>query len=319
MIGMSLSLPKTYQMRINFTLAIIATVGLCTSQVQAQTLLYEGFDDVSQLPMQDWSLTNNSDPQGPNPWGQGAGTLGVIAYSGDSLSYLQSGFEATSPTATGTISDWIVSPIVNLENGDIIRLFTVSFNSATFPDRIEVRISTNAGTDVGTAATDVGDFTELVFSVNPNLDTMSYPSAVNGDTWTEFSGAVAGLMGATDCRVAVRYFVTDAGGAGTNSSTVGIDDLEVYRGTSTVGINEASDLVEVVVFPNPATDILNVRTSSNSMNVVTILDAQGKVALTDNFFGTSTIQLQALEAGMYVVEVQDVETGNIFRERVQKH
>jgi hypothetical protein len=306
-------------MKTNITLGLLTAMGLSIGSVSAQTLFYEGFDDMSTFSAAGWVLTNQSSPMGTNSWAQADGTMGAIANSGDTLSYAQSGFEATTSTGSGTISDWMITPIVSMENGDVIRLNALSFNSANFPDRFEVRISTNAGTNVGTMATDVGDFSTLVFDVNPNLDTMSFPSIVSGDTWTEFSGVVSGLPGATDCRIGVRYFVTDGGGTGSNSSTVGCDDLEVYRGTSTVGINEVNeDAVVVNVFPNPTADILTIKTSNLSSNLVRIIDVQGKVAMEENFFSTSTINVRSLEAGTYIVEVVDTASGVSIRERIQK-
>lgn len=283
----------------------------------AQTLFYEGFDDVSGLSSAGWVLMNHSEPLGPTSWAQADGTLGAVAYSGDTLSYAQSAYTATDPNGTGTISDWMISPAVTMQDGDVIRLFTLSYNSSTFPDRIEVRISTNGGSDIGTASGDVGDFTTLVFSVNPNLDTTSYPSVASGDTWEEFMGTVSGLGAPTSCRVAVRYYVPDAGGLGSNSSTVGVDDLEVYRGSSSVGIDEA-DLTTVAIAPNPFTDRVVVNTGGQQ-TTLTVFDPTGRVVLQQRAAGNHQVDLGSQPAGVYVFEVVETANGAVTRQRVVKH
>lgn len=88
-----------------------------------------------------------------------------------------------------------------------------------FPDRLQVRYS-NAGasTNVGTSATDVGDFSNLLLDINPTYSLTGYPT-----DWTQFSVTIpAGANG----RLAFRYFVEDGGPAGANSDYIGIDTFQ---------------------------------------------------------------------------------------------
>ena len=49
-----------------------------------------------------------------------------------------------------------------------------------FPDRLQVRMSTaGASSNVGTTATDVGDFTTLLLDINPTYTVGGYP-----EVWT---------------------------------------------------------------------------------------------------------------------------------------
>ena len=58
-----------------------------------------------------------------------------------------------------------------------------------FPDRLQVRISTNgASTNVGSTATGVGDFTTLLLDINLNYTTNGYPNV-----WTQFTVTLSGL------------------------------------------------------------------------------------------------------------------------------
>ncbi len=85
------------------------------------------------------------------------------------------------------------------------------------PDRLQVRYSTNgASTNVGTLATDVGDFTNLALDINPTLAVGGYP-----ETWTQFTLTAADITAAGTGRIAFRYFVTDGGPSGNNSNYIG--------------------------------------------------------------------------------------------------
>ncbi len=75
-----------------------------------------------------------------------------------------------------------------------------------------------ASTNVGTTATDVGDFTTLLLDIDPNYVATSYP-----DVWTQYTLTIAGLSGPTSGRLAFRYFVEDGGLNGNNSDYMGID------------------------------------------------------------------------------------------------
>src|SRR2546428_3306592 len=50
--------------------------------------------------------------------------------------------------------------------------YTRTVDMPSFPDRLQVRMSTNgASSNVGTTATDVGDFTTLLLDINPTYTT----------------------------------------------------------------------------------------------------------------------------------------------------
>jgi len=182
----------------------------------------EGFDDITTLSGAGWSLQNQSDPLGTTDWFQGNAAT-FPAHQGDPAAYIGANFNNTAG-GTGTISNWLITPEVELRNGTELSFWTrVPTNPAIWPDRLEVRLSTSGSSvNVGAGANDVGDFDTLLLSVNPDQDTTSYP----GD-WTEFSVTVSGLAGSTSGRFAFRYFVTDGGPAGLNSNYIGIDTVTV--------------------------------------------------------------------------------------------
>jgi subtilisin-like proprotein convertase family protein len=176
----------------------------------------EGFDDISTLVGNGWARINNSNPLGGSAWFQG--NPGVfVSQSGATNSYIGANFNNTG--AVGTISNWLLTPEVQLNNGTKITFWTRVPTGSPYPDRLEVRLSTSGGSiDVGTSETSVGVFTTTLLSINPNLDVDGYP-----DTWTVYTVTVSGLSAPTTGRFGLRYFVTDGGANGANSNYIGID------------------------------------------------------------------------------------------------
>jgi hypothetical protein len=112
---------------------------------------------------------------------------------------------------------------VTLQNGAFLSFATRTVDVPQFPDRLQVRMSTNgASTDVGTSALDVGDFTTLMLDINPTLTTTGYPNV-----WTHYMVTVSGLGSPTTGRLAFRYFVPGGGPHGVNGDYIGIDTVTV--------------------------------------------------------------------------------------------
>ena len=181
----------------------------------------EGFDDIGNLP--GWVLINHSQPLGASDWFQG-NDLVFPAFDGLPNAYIAANFNNGGDLAT--ISNWLLTPEVSLGEGTLT-FYTRTVELSTFPDRLQVRMSTNgASTNVGTTATDVGDFTTLLLDINPTYTVGGYPEA-----WTQFTVNISGVPPGTTGRLAFRYFVEDGGPEGTRSNYIGIDRA-VYCFTS---------------------------------------------------------------------------------------
>lgn len=171
-----------------------------------------------------WTTTNNSSPVGATGWTQG-GPLGVFpSHSGSG--FISANFNNVA--TAGTISNWLISPAITLRDGDQFTFWTRT-TDGTFPDRLQVRMSTNGtSTNVGTGSAGLGDFTNLLLDINPTYTSTGYPTS-----WTQFTVTVSGV-GTTGVqgRMAFRYFVENAGLLGTNSDFIGIDDI-AYNSTAT--------------------------------------------------------------------------------------
>ncbi|MCH8558542.1 MAG: choice-of-anchor J domain-containing protein, partial [Balneolia bacterium] len=181
----------------------------------------EGFADIETLPGDGWSLQNLSNPVGSTTWFQGNATT-FPSFSGEPSHYIGANFNSTG--GTGTINTWLLTPEVDMENGTELRFYTRSTEANTFPDRLQIRLSTSgASTDAGDSATNVGDFDTLLLDINEDYAT-GYPGE-----WTEFVVTVEGLSAPTTGRFAFRYFVENGGPTGTNSDYIGIDEVSVTQ------------------------------------------------------------------------------------------
>lgn len=287
------------------TAAVISTVAGSTFQVQ------EGFNT---FPPSGWAFQNLSNPLATTPpfnnWLQGDPLL-FPAFNGAPNSYALGNFQAT--TGSGTISNWLFSPVVNIKNGDIVSFYTRTTTNAQFPDRLEVRLSTN-GTSVnaGTTSNSVGDFTTLLFSVNPNL--VSGPGTGTGtsgypDNWTRLTGTVSGITGTVTGRIGLRHFVTNGGPQGANSDNIGIDQFEYATPSSVNCANVVTNIkVDItggvgpytVVFSNgtTSTTITNYTSGSNiqvspaattTYTIVSVTGANGCVGTGNSGSATITI------------------------------
>ncbi len=203
--------------------------GLAATSCACAQPLAETFDSVSSLPASGWVAHNNSSPIGSMSWFQGnSATFPPQSSAG----YLAADFRSVG--SLGTISNWQMSPVRTLNNGDHLRFWTRTVSPAAYADRLQVRMSTSgASTNVGAAATDLGDFTTLLLDLNPTYlleGSGSYPTG-----WTQFTLTLSGLPGPTQGRLAFRYFVEHAGVNGSNADCIGIDSLEYTPGGLQLG------------------------------------------------------------------------------------
>jgi uncharacterized delta-60 repeat protein len=182
--------------------------------------LTEGFNAITTLVPSGWVIKNNSQSgPGPTNWFQGNPTR-FPSQSGASNSYIAADFN--NGIYVSTLSDWLLTPPLTLQNGAQLSFWTRTVTNVQFPDRLQVRMSTNgASQDVGSIATDVGDFTTLLLDINPTYTTSGYPNV-----WTQFTVTVSGLGSPTTGRLAFRYFVENGGPYGTNSDYIGIDTMQ---------------------------------------------------------------------------------------------
>jgi hypothetical protein len=208
--------------------AAVLLTALAAFPASAQQLV-EGFTNVPALFGAGWVQVNSSAPAPDEVtslkgWDQGFAPY-FPAQGGNPGEYAQVSWRSTTSLGSGDISNWLLTPVLNLRDGVVVTFYTRTFTSV-HADGLQVRMSTNgASTNVGTLATDVGDFTTLLSDINPTLAAGGFPTA-----WTQETVTLSGIATPTTGRLAFRYFVTGAGagnGPSANGNYVGIDTLTV--------------------------------------------------------------------------------------------
>ncbi|ESU21103.1 hypothetical protein FEDK69T_26580 [Flavobacterium enshiense DK69] len=268
--------------------------------IHGQNLLVQNFDDMTALPGLGWSSINQSSTVGTVPnWFQGtplAAAGPFNSYAGNANSYAACNFN--SVTGAGTISNWLITPVISLVNGDVITFYTRTISPQAYADRLQLRISANGASSANPSGpTGVGDYTTLALDINPTLVASNYPGA-----WTQYSYTVSGMASATNCKIAFRYFVENGGPTGVNSDYIGIDSFSVSR---TLGTSEFF-AENFSVYPNPASNVLNFSVKNSAqINNIQILDLNGRIVKSNNFSAVSEAQINVsdLNAGVYFVDI----------------
>ncbi|MGI8951815.1 MAG: choice-of-anchor J domain-containing protein [Chitinophagaceae bacterium] len=207
---------------------------LCLSANAQISTLNEHFNN---YPPSNWVIINHSEPVGVS-WFKGHPNA-FPAHSGMDSAYIAADFTSTAGD-TGTISNWLITPVLLLQNGAVLKFWTSTIPGSPYPDRLEVRLSTaDTSTNIGDSAFSVGDFSTLLTSINPGLDSAAYP-----EQWTEFIDTISGVKEGATGRIAFRYFVTDGGAKGVNSNYVGIDDVSYNISTLPVSFINFDGLIQ---------------------------------------------------------------------------
>ena len=200
------------------------------------SILSEDFADITTLAGAGWVLTNESMPIGTTNWFQG-NTAVFNAQAGAADSYIGANFNNTA--GTGTISNWLISPVLPLNTITEISFWSRSPTGSTFPDRIQVWMNPN-NTGSSTA-----DFTVMLADINPTSTVDWTQTVINS-----LPGAPA--MG----RFAFRYFVTNGGPSGANSDFIGIDSLEVIQGAPALSLGAITEMDVCAAIPGNVNSII---------------------------------------------------------------
>ncbi|WP_136666492.1 T9SS-dependent choice-of-anchor J family protein [Flavobacterium sp. H122] len=260
----------------------------------SQNIITQNFDNVSSL--SSWTFINSSNPPGSSLWHQGDDTAYLSAHEGNPNAYIACDFYSTG--TNGTISNWLITPSLQLNNGDIVKFYTFKGDNpesqGVYPDRLQLRLNKNNGANPSTDPEDVGGFTDLLLDINPNLTTTDYPL-----NWTEYSVSISGLAGPVNCKIGFRYYVTDGGLYGANSEYIGLDTFSVDRTLSSSAFLAA----KLKIYPNPVEDLLYIVNSEGlEINTISIIDLNGKVIAVYNSIDAG-IDVSDLQSGIYYLKI----------------
>lgn len=243
-----------------------------------------------------WNKSTYTTPLASPIFGSGTVNTAPSGQAGGTNSFAIVNFNST--TGANTISNWLISPDITVQNGDIVSFYTRKGTDGTtdYPDRLELRMSTAATTILPTGgAAGLGSFTVLGVSVNPTLVAgFVYPKV-----WTQYTYTVSGLAGPTAVKFAFRYFVTNGGPAGDNSDIIGIDTFSVDRTLSTTDFFKNN----FSIYPNPANNVVTVsKNNTAEISSINITDINGRI-VKEVVNGLTTINVSDLNTGVYFLKV----------------
>ena len=111
--------------------------------------------------------------------------------------------------------------------------------------------------------------------------------ATQGDSYTNSSGSIDFTIGEV---------VINAGTDGSNDLTQGFHQTN----WNFVSIEDHVPSYEAIIFPNPTSEVLNIRTSTFENVTYTLYDARGKLVIQDKLSSAQTpIQVSQLAPGAY--------------------
>ena len=305
---------------------LLALLMIAGASTQAQNIYSYGFDPaVNDFATDGWETLNRSASPTATVWS-------IADYDGSDPEYpfgglenpgqdgAQNSFALVNYTSTGaaigaTISNWLFTPTIEVQNGDVVTFYTrigedlpEGETEASFPDRLQLRMSTtgDASTQPTAGPTQLGSYTTLLADVNPNLTTTGYPIS-----WATglITSTITGLAGPTQVKFAFRYFVTNGGPAGANSNIIGIDTFSIDRTMAATSEFFSSNFR---MYPNPASNVINLSTTTTTIQSAQLTDINGRVVKTIalNDASDAQINIADLNTGMYFLKVQsDLGTG----------
>ena len=295
---------------------------LCIGFVQGQNLFSFGFDGTTaSMLTAGWQQVNLSNPAGAALWGipstAPTTTFAGGGQAGGATSFALVNYTSVAANSAGTISNWLISPSINVQNGDVVSFYTTYGGTAAqeqYADNMQLLMSANGAASVipSVDENDLGDFTNNLVEINAALNPTGYPVG-----WTQYTYTISGLSAATDCMFAFRYYVTDGGPTGSNSDIIGIDTFSVDRplaSTQTFFANNFS------IQPNPVKDVFRLTSKKGTLiNNVKVTDINGRVVNEVNNSNLDFIQVNIsdLSSGVYFVKIQSelgVGTTKIIKE-----
>jgi hypothetical protein len=198
-----------------------------TPQATGLLSLSEGFNSVSSLSANGWVFINESNPAplSTADWTQAnTGVSNYRAQSGPDDSFAQVDVSSTSADSGGTVSNWLITPELDFSAGGVISFFARTLVGNSRAELIQV-LQSKAGSsiNVGSTATDVGDFTTLLGSAGSATAVTTEPGALPTTFWGRYTFNIAPSAGSG--RLAFRYFATNGGANGTQAQYASIDTV----------------------------------------------------------------------------------------------
>jgi hypothetical protein len=188
--------------------------------------------------------------------------------------------------------------------------------TATIPDSI-------VGFFKYAPATNDSAYSQIMFLANNDMDTISFTRVNFSQTvgeWTRFSAPITPVTSGQTPEKLSLFFNSSWGDGAQGQAVVGsvfhIDSVHFIAVPA--GIKETYNNADWSVYPNPATDILNVKSMTGKAANIEILDVTGKqVKYATVGAGSSTVDIASFVPGVYLYQIktldqQVVRTGKLL-------
>lgn len=131
--------------------------------------------------------------------------------------------------------------------------------------------------------------------------------STQGDSYSNASASIDFTIGEV---------ITNTGTDGTNDITQGFHQTS----WNFVGLEDFAPNFEATIFPNPTSDVLNIKTNAFENVTYTLYDAQGKLVMQDVLSAEqTTIQVSQLAPGSYSLslnnQTQNLKTFNLIKQQ----
>jgi Secretion system C-terminal sorting domain/Cleaved Adhesin Domain len=187
-------------------------------------------------------------------------------------------FASSQPSAAPLNNDWLISPQITLGTGNVLKFWAKACDATYFAERFSVWVSTT-----GTAPANFTKISTGAYLTTPNI------------TWAEYTYNLAATYNNLPVYIGIKCTSPDMFG-------FAVDDFSV---TGTVLATDTFFSENFKVYPNPATNVVNVvAKSGTTINQVEVTDINGRVvkAVTPKAL-TSEINISELTSGVYFVKV----------------
>ncbi|HMI06598.1 MAG TPA: FG-GAP-like repeat-containing protein, partial [Flavobacterium sp.] len=95
-------------------------------------------------------------------------------------------------------------------------------------------------------------------------------------------------------------------------------NLFVLEGSSVLGVDQMTNS-DFSVFPNPTSDVLNIKSSNNAANITNaqVFDLSGRVVLSSDA-SNNTVDVKSLSTGSYIISLKDAEGRQFTKKFIKK-
>lgn len=218
----------------------------------------------------------------------GRGTVGGFVGENISSGTISNCYSRGTVTATGTGHVYLGGFVgSNTIQGEIINSYATGYVSAP-----------------NTTFTDLGGFV----GDNDNSAPQAYRGIVTNCYWdNNTSGMSSSDAGSGESTSNMKTQSTFNNWNFTNVWTISpaYNNGYPYLGLYTVNVKEKQKTAMFSVFPNPVRNQINISIEEGIVNKVKIIDLTGKTVLQINGFQASTIDISALNNGIYLIQVND--------------